>query len=299
MTGTAGPDAERSARPDPGPDLRPVAVERRTAGSGPRVLLLHGLAANDTVWDAVLPALPADFQLWTARLPWRTETVADGFGAGFGDDGLRAPLAEALAAVPGGPEVVVAHSMAANVLLDLLAGPGADGDAPGRGGIRALVLVSPFYRRRADEFDWDTISYYLNDFHLIMEEGIRAHSGDRIPADLRRAMGERVRDRVGPYGWFRFFDLYLRTPALATDRITLPTLVLAGGTDFAARPGEAVALAAALPDARCLVLPGSGHFPMLDAAQRFAAAVSDFVHTTPGLPAPRGRALPEALELQR
>ncbi|MEU6231566.1 alpha/beta hydrolase [Kitasatospora sp. NPDC047058] len=282
-----------------GPDLRPVSVEQRTGGRGPRVLLLHGLAANDTVWDLALPALPADHQLWTARLPWRTETIAD-FHGGHEEPGLRDRLAEALQAVPGGAEVVVAHSMAANVLLDLLDQELKAGvDAPRRYGIRALVLVSPFYRSRADQFDWDTISYYLNDFHLIMEEGLRAHSGGRLSADLRQAMGERVRDRVGPYGWFRFFDLYLRTPALATARLGLPTLVLAGETDFAARPEEGVALAAALPDARCLVLPGSGHFPMLDTAERFAAAVADFVHTVPGLSPQRGRALPEALELQR
>ncbi|WP_308120311.1 alpha/beta fold hydrolase [Streptomyces bambusae] len=278
-------------------DLRPVAVERRTEGrGGPRVLLLHGLAANDSVWERALPELPADFQLWTARLPWRTETIADWDE----QPNLRGWLAKALEAVPGGAEVVVAHSMAANVLLDLLdqkVRGGADGLR--QFGIRALVLVSPFYRARAEHFDWDTITYYLNDFHLIMEEGIRAHSGGRVPADIQAAMGERVRDRVGPYGWFRFFDLYLRTPSLDTSRITVPTLVLGGETDFAARPEEAVTLAEALPDAVARVLPGSGHFPMLDAADVFAAAVSEFVHTTLGPAAPRGRALTDALELQR
>ncbi|WP_328930666.1 alpha/beta hydrolase (plasmid) [Streptomyces sp. NBC_00190] len=277
-------------------DLRPVAVERRTEGTGPRVLLLHGLAANDTVWERTLPELPQNYQLWTARLPWRTETIAEWNE----QPNLRGWLAKALEAVPGGAEVVVAHSMAANVLLDLLDQKMRGGvDALRQFGIRALVLVSPFYRGRADQFDWNTISYYLNDFHLIMEEGIRAHSGGRVPADIQQAMGERVRDRVGPYGWFRFFDLYLRTPTLETGRITVPTLVVVGESDFAARPEEGVALAGALPDAVSHVMPGSGHFPMLDAAGDFAAVVSGFVHTTLG-PAPqRGMALPNALELQR
>ncbi|MFE2409447.1 alpha/beta fold hydrolase [Kitasatospora sp. NPDC059408] len=279
-----------------GPDLRPVSVERRTDGTGPRVLLLHGLAANDSVWEPALPELPDGLQMWTARLPWRTETIT---GLGTETD-LTGRLAQALESVPGGAEVVVAHSMAANVLLDLLDRELRAGvDAPRKYGLRALVLVSPFYRSRAEQFDWETISYYLNDFHLIMEEGIRAHSGGRVPADLRRAMGERVRERVGPYGWFRFFDLYLRTPALAAGRLALPTLVLAGESDFAAPPGEGVALAGALPDARSLVLPGCGHFPMLDAPGRFAAAVAEFVHTVPGLSPSDGHARPTALELQR
>lgn len=277
-------------------DLRPVSVEPRTDGTGPRVLLLHGLAANDSVWEPALAELPDGLRLWTARMPWRTETIA---GLGTETD-LAGRLAQALESVPGGAEVVVAHSMAANVLLDLLDRDLRAGvDVPRRYGIRALVLVSPFYRSHTEQFDWETISYYLNDFHLIMEEGIRAHSGGRVPADLRRAMGERVRERVGPYGWFRFFDLYLRTPSLAVGRLALPTLVLAGETDFAAPPGEGVALAGALPDARSLVLPGCGHFPMLDAPGRFAAAVAEFVHTVPGPSPSDGHARPTALELQR
>ncbi|MFD7257539.1 alpha/beta fold hydrolase [Streptomyces sp. NPDC059874] len=274
-------------------DLRPVSVERRTEGSGPRVLLLHGLAANDSVWERVLPELPPSYQVWTARLPWRTETIADWTE----QPNLRGWLAKALDAVPGGAEVVVAHSMAANVLLDLLDQKNRGGvDALRQFGIRALVLVSPFYRGSTEEFDWGTISHYLNDFHLIMEEGIRAHSGGRVPDDIKQAMGERVRDRVGPYGWLRFFDLYLRTPALQTGRITAPALVLAGATDFAAPPEESAALAEALPDAIACVLPGSGHFPMLDEPAEFAAAVSTFVNSTMGLTPPRGAALLNALE---
>ncbi|MFE9635239.1 alpha/beta fold hydrolase [Streptomyces sp. NPDC006463] len=274
-------------------DLRPVAVERRTDGSGPRVLLLHGLAANDSVWERVIPLLPSSYEVWTARLPWRTETI----GEWNDQPNLRGWLAKALEAVPGGADVVVAHSMAANVLLDLLDQKNRGGvDALRQFGIRGLVLVSPFYRSRTEQFDWSTIAYYLNDFHLIMEEGIRAHSGGRLPADIQQAMGERVRDRVGPYGWFRFFDLYLRTPALQTGRITAPALVLAGEDDFAARAEEGVALAEALPDAVSRVLPGSGHFPMLDAAEPFAAAVSSFVNSTMGLTPPGGAVLLNALE---
>jgi pimeloyl-ACP methyl ester carboxylesterase len=145
----------------------------------------------------------------------------------------------------------------------------------------------------------DKISYYLNDFHLIMEEGIRAHSDGRFPADVQAAMGRRVRDSVGAYGWFRFFDLYLRTPALKTDLITVPTLVLGGETDFAARPEEGVALAAALPDAVSRVLPGCGHFPMLDAAPLFAAAVQEFLNPITGATHQRSAAPLNALEPQR
>ncbi|MFF1650719.1 alpha/beta fold hydrolase [Streptomyces sp. NPDC058240] len=277
-------------------DLRPVSVERRTAGTGRRMLLLHGLAANDSVWDRTVDLLPEDAEIWTARLPWRTE----GIGEWGQDPNLKGWLAKALEAVPGRAEVVVAHSMAANVLLDLLDQKGRGGTDPLRHyGIRSLVLASPFFRSSAEQFDWETISYYLNDFHLIMEEGIRVHSDGRLPADIQEAMGKRVRERVGPYGWLRFFELYLRTPALQTSRITVPTLVLAGETDFAAPPAESLALAAALPDAYARVLPGCGHFPMIEAAEQFAAQIREFVHqSADAVPFP-GAAPIDALESQR
>ncbi|MBB1252753.1 alpha/beta fold hydrolase [Streptomyces alkaliterrae] len=263
-----------------------ISLRRAAAPGAPRMMLLHGLAENESVWDACLASLPASHEIWSASLPWSAEGVTD-WGV---DVDLTERLREALEAVPGAVDVVVAHSMSANVLLDLLDRDGrADGDLLTRLGLRALVLVSPFYRRSAEEFDWQTISYYLNDFHLIMEEGLRVHSGGRLPADLQAAMAERVRDRVGPHGWLRFFELYLRTPLLRTSAITTRALVLGGEHDFAAPPGEARTLAAALPDADVHVLADSGHFPMIEAADRFAARVTAFVGSL-GSPDPTGPA---------
>lgn len=270
MSGAAG-------APVPGGPASPVTVTRRSTGAGPRLLLLHGLAAGESLWDACLPLLPPDCSVWTAQLPWRNGGVED--WARRGEPGGW--LCEALDAVPEGPEVVVAHSMAATLLLDVLDREADEGREPlVERNTRALVLVSPFYRAAAEDFDWDTISYYLNDFHLIMEEGIRVHSAGRFPADIQRAMGERVRDFVGPYGWMRFFDLYLRTPGLRVDRVDVPCLLLAGERDFAAPPGEARTLAAALPDARAHLLPDTGHFPMIENATAFTHVLNAFLAAT-------------------
>lgn len=286
---TAPAQQQAPARPfGPPPDPTAVRVRRRTSGTGPRMLLLHGLAASDSVWDACLGLLPADCEVWTAQLPWRGEGTSD--WARHPDPGHW--LRQALDAVPGGPQVVLAHSMSATALLDVLdraqdAPPGSPGTAAARG-IGALVLVSPFFRRTAEEFDWATLRYSVDNFHLIMEEGIRVHSGGRVAADLRRAMGERVRDYVGPYGWVRFIDLYLRTPALRLSGLTVPTLVLSGVHDTAAAPAESQVLAASLPEGRVHLLPGSGHFPMIEEAEAFAACVRDFLGS-PACSRPRHR----------
>ncbi|MCA6094682.1 alpha/beta hydrolase [Streptomyces sp. SCA3-4] len=270
----------------------PVIVQRRTAGEAceGRMLLLHGLANSGSVWDAYIEhgRRAGGPEVWTADLPWRGDGVATWSRRGD----VVPHMADALGAVPGGAGVVVAHSMGANVLLEFLDRRLRQGVDPfAEFGIRALVLVSPFYRRTPEEFDWETLTSSIGGFDSLMAEGIRVHSGERLPEEDRHALGERVRDRVGPYGWLRFFETYLATPRLATGLFTVPCLVVAGEHDFAAPPEEGRRLAADLPDAEFRLLPDCGHFLMIEQAQRFAAVVGQFVSTSSAACPPSGTGL--------
>ena len=167
--------------------------------------------------------------------------------------------------------MLIAHSFGANALLAHL-------DARGCDGIEGLVLISPFYRRAWADFEWATLSYYVNEFHQILEEGIRVRSprGGRN-GEILTAMGERLRERIGPHGWMRFFELFTRTPGLDLDALRVPCLVLGGETDVASWPDDCRALAAALPDATGVILEGCGHFPMLERPEETAELVSRFL----------------------
>lgn len=248
----------------------PVVVRQVRAALGRverpiRVLLLHGLASSGASWDAFAPLAADHCELWVAELPWRGEGVP-----GWAErDDVGGWAADALAGVPGGADVVVAHSFGANVLLAHLVEVAAKPSA--------VVFVSPFYRPSTADFDWAAIDYYLNDFHRILADGIRVRSGGRLDPDRQETMALKVRERVGAYGWVRFFDTYLRTPRLPLDRIGVPCLVVAGEKDFAAYPADAMALAAALPDARVHVVAGCGHFVMAEQAEGFAALVNQFL----------------------
>ncbi|GIG93828.1 alpha/beta fold hydrolase [Plantactinospora mayteni] len=284
MSTSAPPRADRAGTRRTGV---PVRCRRPGAGARPvRTLLLHGLGSSRAIWDRFESRAPEWLELWDAELPW----------ASVGDNGWSHQAdatgwaAQALAGVDGGADLVVAHSFAANTLLELLGRAGAATEpesvrpamAPATpAGVtlpRAVVLVSPFYRPAADDFDWAAIDFYLNDFHRILEEGIRVSAPAGLPAEVRAAMGERVRERIGPYGWMRFFDAYLRTPFLPVADLALPLLVISGDGDFAARPGDGRALADAAPAGRYALLADCGHFAMAEHPDRFAALVADFAH---------------------
>lgn len=277
----------------------PVTVSLRKPGRGAsplRVLMLHGLASGGNVWDRYL-ALSQDqpYEMWTAELPWRAEQAR-----GWTERSPAHWVERAMAQVPDGPDVVVAHSFGSCALLAALDGQGSDPDRPDDEGpdafarhrLRGVVLVSPFYRATPEEFTWESISYYLNGFDRILAEGLRVQSGGRVTGELRQDMALKVRERVGPYGWTAFFDTYLRTPYLRTERLRGPCLVIGGEADFSSFPSDSEALGAALPDATVKILGDCGHLAMIEQAAGFAELTNDFLESAASRPRPARQAKP-------
>ncbi|MEV6776294.1 alpha/beta fold hydrolase [Streptomyces syringium] len=240
-----------------------------------QVVLLHGLGNNGAIWSRTHEHFPADVRVHTPDLPWRS----DGIDAWRFETDSAGRLAEVLSAVPGGPDLVVAHSFTALPLLELLARRALAGDPPGMAG---LVVVTPFYRRDPGDFHWNMIAPLLDSFPETMSEAIRLQAGDRpVQPDLRADMARRLCEWIGPYGWLRFFDAYLNSPRLRLDLITVPTLVIGAEQDVTAPVAEARQLAADLPAGEALILPEGGHFPMLDGPRAFVEVVRAFLDRVP------------------
>ncbi|UED85086.1 alpha/beta fold hydrolase [Streptomyces profundus] len=260
------------------PADRPVLLDHEP-GAGPRYLLLHGVANSGRVWDRLGPALPADAARTVAELPWR-----GGGGAAWSHEGgatrwVREAI-ERTSRDTGRVDVVVAHSFSALLLTELLS---EEPELIERHGLSAVVLAGPFYRASADQFDWGTVSGMADTFRQAMAEGIRVIADGRGNPELHGAMAERVCEEIGPYGWTRFLEHYLRTPWLRTERVRLPVLVVSGEWDTAAPPDEGRALSRALPQGRFLPVEGCGHFPMIEQASRFAAGIRAFLETPTGV----------------
>ncbi|MBM0278025.1 alpha/beta fold hydrolase [Micromonospora tarensis] len=260
----SGPRPDRTA---------PVVVTRRRAAHvvHRRILFLHGLGNSDEVWNAAIARWPDPHaELWSADLPWRLDFPGEWR---HGAD-LTGYLAEATAGVPGTPDVVVAHSFAANLLLEWLTVPVRPTGAPA-----GAVLVSPFYRPSPDAFGWPDLERFPQTFRRVIEAGVAVHSAGRLAPQRLDDVVARVCDIVGPYGWARFLQTYLATPWLRTELVDMPCLVLAGADDFCPPAAESIALAGALPDARLHTFPDGGHFAMVERPDAFAAAVATFCTT--------------------
>jgi pimeloyl-ACP methyl ester carboxylesterase len=239
------------------------------------LVLLHGLANNEGIWAPLAGHWRDGVEVHAPRLPWHSGGIADWRH----ETDSAARLAEVLDTVPGGPGVVVAHSFSSVVLLDLLSARAAAGDPLDLPGV---VLVNPFYRSDADDFHWDMIAPTLDDFPRTMAESIRLRTPDHpIEAGILADMARRMTEWIGPYGWLRFFDAYLRTPLFPVDLVRTPALVVGCEDDRSAPVAQARRLAARLPAGECLTVPGCGHFPMLEAPEVFTGAVHAFLDRTP------------------
>jgi len=86
---------------------------------------------------------------------------------------------------------------------------------------------------------------------------------------------------IGNVESLRLFNA--NTPDLVGDLpgITAPTLVLTGADDFVCGPSSAREIAEGIADARLVVLPDAGHFTYFEQPERFAAAVGDFIGSSP------------------
>jgi pimeloyl-ACP methyl ester carboxylesterase len=256
---------------------------RRPAGSSHqskepvRTLLLHGLGGGAGTWDPLVDRMDDRFELWDVELPWSLGRDAQW--------ALDADLARWVNAavqgmrVVGGapPGLLLAHSFAANALLEATGLPDGPGTVP-------TVLINPFYRPDPADFEWGAISYYTDGFYRMLEEGLRLRAGARFSDAERSAMALRLCELIGPYPWLRFFDTFLRTPLCELDALKAPVLLIGGGLDRGAKADGVRALAKRIPSARVEVLEDCGHFPMIEQPDRLAALIAGFAEDACGAP---------------
>ncbi len=251
-----------------GVDLR---YEEWGAGNPP-LLLLHGFTGSRLDWTDVVEALAADRRVVAYDQRGHGESTNVGRADAYTFDRLLADLEAVVAERNLAPFHLLGHSMGgilamryaiahpeqlASLILMDTAGAAA-GQIPQAWVDRVLAL--------ARNEGMGAVAEMMIGFMDRQEPAPRAEVRDRIRFKLTNMDVEA----------FGALSAALNTyPPLLDDltKLDLPVTVLVGENDVGLRPG-ADALAAAIPGAELVVIPGAGHSPQEDDPPTWTAAVS-------------------------
>jgi 3-oxoadipate enol-lactonase len=247
-------------------------VNAGQSGQGRALFLFHSLLSDRASFDAITPTLSQSFRVIVPELP--------GFGGSRAVDGGLAAVADRMAqavtdGAGGGEAIVLGNGYGGFVALQmairhpgiatrlLLADCGAAFSEPGRQAFRNMAAASKAKGLQA-----------ITD--VAMRRLFAPEFQDQHP-DLMRDRREaflKTDPDVFQAACGALAELDLR-PELKQVRV--PVLVLVGEHDEATPPPMSHELAAGLPDARLLIIPGCAHVPQLQSPELFLAAIGDFL----------------------
>jgi pimeloyl-ACP methyl ester carboxylesterase len=261
------------------------------AGSGPVLLLVHGITSSADAWRGVLPALARHFTVVAPDLLGHGGSAKPrgDYSLGAHASGLR----DLLAALGHECATVVGHSMGGGIAMVLayqfperverlaLVSSGGLGNEVGLV-LRAATLpgagfVLPVITSRGPR---DAV---MGAAHVLSRLGLRTRADVRGTAlglaslrepAARRAFIDTARSIIDSAG----------QRVSAHDRLYLaagmPTLLLWGDRDPMIPSAHGVAAHAAIPHSRLELFEGAGHYPFDEDPKRFVRVLREFVAMT-------------------
>jgi pimeloyl-ACP methyl ester carboxylesterase len=277
------------------PGFHPVraTVEGRTVtgaevGSGPPLLLLHGLGGTWAYWAPAMALLAGSARCIALDLP--------GFGrsdaprGGFTLDSAAAGLASAMDAIGAGPAVVCGHSLGGPLAVRLglnhpeaasqliLVGPSGLKPAPAWQS-RALALMPVYRLLRRAPVPWE---HWLLRVAPLRRAALRPLVDD--PSTVSLAMARTIVD-----GGREARELQRAvTASFATglaeeaSEVAAPIAAIWGDRDRMVPPADAEVLLRAVPSATLHLLPACGHLPMVERPHAFAALLARLTRSERG-----------------
>lgn len=232
-------------------------------GSGPALLLIHGVGLRAEAWGAQIDALAPRFQVIAVDMPGHGHSP-------LGDaPGLRA-CTDAIAAGLAGPSVVAGHSMGAMIALDLAS---RHPDL-----VRGVAALNAIYRR--DPVAANAVR-------------ARARALDRADPDPRptlqrwfgagpspcRAACQRWLtgvDRGAYAAAYRIFAAEDGPSDTALSALACPALFVTGGDEPNSTPAMSRRMAALAPRGRAVIVDGAAHMMPMTHPDPVNAALAAF-----------------------
>jgi pimeloyl-ACP methyl ester carboxylesterase len=262
----------------------------RMEGSGPPLLLLHGIAGSSRTWRDVIPRLTGRFTVVAPDLMGhgQSEKPTGDYSLGAFASGIR-DLLEVLGidratvvgqSFGGGVAMQLAYQhpercerlvlvdsgglgREVNWMLRFMTWPGSEYVMP--------VIFPGFVR------DWgDSLFRMINDrgIHLGRFGEMWSAYASLAESENRQAFARTIRSVIDPGG----------QTVSAMDRLYLakamPTLIIWGDRDDIIPVSHAHAAHQAMPGSRLAIIEGVGHFPQIEAPEQFVDTLLDFIDST-------------------
>ncbi|MCA1226460.1 MULTISPECIES: alpha/beta fold hydrolase [unclassified Saccharopolyspora] len=231
-----------------------------------QLVLLHGVGLDHRMWDRCAPELARDNPVLAPDLP------GHGAGGAVEPDAELDDLAAAVARRLSGPAHLVGFSLGALVAQCLaVRHPEL---------VRSLVLVSSVAARSPEQSAavGDRLRGVAQDFAGTAEAAVQRwmspdwqarepELADRLRTTL---LGNDLDDYLACYRIFATAD---RELAPLLPGITAPTLAITGAEDPGSTPAMTEHLAATIPEAHAVVVPGARHLLPLERPDRLVAEI--------------------------
>jgi pimeloyl-ACP methyl ester carboxylesterase len=279
-----------------GEELREITLHGhrvffRSAGSGPALVLVHGITSTSATWANVLPFLAERFTVIAPDLLGHGESAKPrgDYSLGAYASGIR----DLLLALGHDRATFVGHSLGGGVAMQLAY------QFPEH--CERLVLVSSGGLGREISALLRAASLPGSELVLPFLVDDRVVGAGRLIGGFLGRIGLRVHTDVGEVlrghaslsdGEARAAFLHTLRPIVdlrgqrvdATDRLyladSIPFLIVWGARDPIIPAEHGRAAHRLVPNSRLEIFPTAGHFPHLDDPLRFVRVLSDFIDTT-------------------
>ena len=304
--GSARPPASSVPVAEPGEEglceivLHGHRVFYRSAGSGPVLVLIHGITSTSATWAYVLPSLAEHFTVIAPDLIGHGESAKPRGDYSLG--AYAAGIRDLLIALGHQRATLVGHSLGGGVAMQLaylfpelcerlvLVSSGGLG--------REISVLLRAATLPGSEL---VLPLLVNETVLGVGRrvgGLLSRVGLRVHADLGQVLRGHASLSAGDA---RAAFLHTLRPIVdvrgqrvdATDRIylaqSIPFMIVWGERDPIIPVAHGRVAHELVPGSRLEVFPGAGHFPHLDDPLRFIRVMIDFVETSPPARVDAGR----------
>jgi pimeloyl-ACP methyl ester carboxylesterase len=276
-------------------EVKTATVHGRTvgyavSGSGPVLLLIHGMAGNSGNWEEVLELLARGHTIIAPDLPGHGESALGGGDYSLG--GLAAGLRDLLLALGHDRATLVGHSLGGGIAMQFTY------QFPEM--VERLVLVSSGGLGTEVSVLLRAAALPGADLFISATAGLGKWAGSTVGRGLS-ALGMRTSADIAEVarGYASLTDPERRGAFLATlrsvvgtggqrvaagDRLylaeALPLLIIWGSKDPIIPVGHGEEAHRVLPGSRLEIFDGVGHLPQIEAPGRFVAVLERFLRET-------------------